>query len=97
MRKSISPAQIQKSLRFFNDCFSLGIQEFGLLKQVFPITFAKNYFMGLLNQQGKKGDKKQKSKLQNAPNPGSKFIGKNSKSAGGGLNKKGLTGGSRGS
>lgn len=52
--------------------------------------------MGLLNQQGKKGDKKQNSKQQK--NAGqSKFIGKNSKAAGGGLNKKGLTGGSRGS
>ena len=53
--------------------------------------------MGLLNQQGKKGDKKQKNKLQNNPNQGSKFIGKGSKATGGGLNKKGLTGGSRGS
>jgi hypothetical protein len=53
--------------------------------------------MGLLNQQGKKGDKKQKSKPQNNVSQGSKFIGKSSKSAGGGLNKKGLTGGSRGS
>jgi len=53
--------------------------------------------MGLLNQQGKKGDNKQKNKLQKNSNPQSKFIGKGSKSAGGGLNKKGLTGGSRGS
>lgn len=54
--------------------------------------------MGLLNQQGKKGDKKQKNKLQQNSNQQSKFIGKGSKSAGGGgLNKKGLTGGSRGS
>ncbi|HWI93507.1 MAG TPA: hypothetical protein VNT20_19640 [Flavisolibacter sp.] len=53
--------------------------------------------MGLLNQQGKKGDKKQKGKLQNNSNQGSKFIGKSSKAAGGGLSKKGLTGGSRGS
>lgn len=52
--------------------------------------------MGLLNQ-GKKNDKKQKSKLQNSANQGSKFIGKSSKASGGGLNKKGLTGGSRGS
>lgn len=53
--------------------------------------------MGLLNQQGKKGDKKQKNKQQNNASQGSKFIGKSSKAAGGGLNKKGLTGGSRGS
>jgi hypothetical protein len=53
--------------------------------------------MGLLNQQGKKNDKKQNSKQQKNPNQQSKFIGKGSKSAGGGLNKKGLTGGSRGS
>lgn len=52
--------------------------------------------MGLLNQQGKKGDKKQNNKFQK--NSGqSKFIGKGSKATGGGLNKKGLTGGSRGS
>ena len=53
--------------------------------------------MGLLNQQGKKGDKKQKNKTQASANSGSKFIGKSSKATGGGLNKKGLTGGSRGS
>ena len=52
--------------------------------------------MGLLNQQGKKGDKKQNGKQQKNANQ-SKFIGKSSKAAGGGLNKKGLTGGSRGS
>jgi hypothetical protein len=52
--------------------------------------------MGLLNQQGKKGDKKQNNKQQKN-NQSSKFIGKGSKAAGGGLNKKGLTGGSRGS
>jgi hypothetical protein len=52
--------------------------------------------MGLLNQQGKKGDKKQ-SKQQKNTGSQSKFIGKNSKATGGGLNKKGLTGGSRGS
>jgi hypothetical protein len=52
--------------------------------------------MGLLNQQGKKGDKKQNNKQKNAGQQ-SKFIGKNSKAAGGGMNKKGLTGGSRGS
>ena len=53
--------------------------------------------MGLLNQQGKKGDKKQKNKSQTNATQGSKFIGKSSKAAGGGMNKKGLTGGSRGS
>lgn len=52
--------------------------------------------MGLLNQ-GKKGNKKQDSKQQKASGGQSKFIGKSSKAAGGGLNKKGLTGGSRGS
>lgn len=52
--------------------------------------------MGLLNQQNKKGDKKSNNKnLKNAG--GSKFISKGSKPAGGGVNKKGLTGGSRGS
>ena len=52
--------------------------------------------MGLLNQQNKKGDKKQNNRQQKNANQ-SKFIGKSSKAAGGGLNKKGLTGGSRGS
>jgi hypothetical protein len=51
--------------------------------------------MGLLNQQNKKGDKKANNK--NAKNTGSKFISKATKPAGGGVNKKGLTGGSRGS
>jgi hypothetical protein len=52
--------------------------------------------MGLLNQQGKKDDKKSNSKgKKNAGQ--SKFISKGSKPAGGGVNKKGLTGGSRGS
>lgn len=52
--------------------------------------------MGLLNQQNKKGDKKSNNKGQK--NAGqSKFISKGSKPAGGGVNKKGLTGGSRGS
>jgi hypothetical protein len=51
--------------------------------------------MGLLNQQNKKGGKKAKDK--NQKNTGSKFISKGSKPAGGGVNKKGLTGGSRGS
>lgn len=52
--------------------------------------------MGLLNQQNKKGDKKSTNKnLKNSG--GSKFISKGSKPAGGGVNKKGLTGGSRGS
>lgn len=53
--------------------------------------------MGLLNQQGKKGDKKQNSKQSKNPAQQSKFLGKNSKAAGSGMNKKGLTGGSRGS
>ena len=52
--------------------------------------------MGLLNQQGKKGDKKSGNKKQHSGSQ-SKFIGKGSKPAGGGVNKKGLTGGSRGS
>lgn len=52
--------------------------------------------MGLLNQQNKKGDKKPGNK--STKNAGSKFIAKGgSKPAGGGMNKKGLTGGSRGS
>jgi hypothetical protein len=51
--------------------------------------------MGLLNQQNKKGGKKTGDK--NVKNTGSKFISKGSKPAGGGVNKKGLTGGSRGS
>jgi len=51
--------------------------------------------MGLLNQQGKKGDKK--NKQPKTAGQQSKFIGKNSKGAGSGINKKGLTGGSRGS
>ncbi len=45
-----------------------------------------------LNQKNLKQNNKQKNTNQQ-----SKFIGKNSKSAGSGLNKKGLTGGSRGS
>lgn len=54
--------------------------------------------MGLLNQQNKKGNKKQNDKQQKNMAGQSKFIGKGSKAAGGGgLNKKGLTGGSRGS
>lgn len=52
--------------------------------------------MGLLNQQGKKGDKKPGSKKQQNTTQ-SKFITKGSKPAGAGVNKKGLTGGSRGS
>lgn len=51
--------------------------------------------MGLLNQQNKKGDKKSNNK--NLKNTGSKFISKGSKPISGGVNKKGLTGGSRGS
>jgi hypothetical protein len=54
-------------------------------------------YMGLMNQKGKKGDDKKNSKLQKNSGPSSKFIPKNTKAAGGGLNKKGLTGGSRGS
>ena len=54
-----------------------------------------NLFMGLLNQQNKKGNKKSVNK--NIKNSSSKFINKDSKPAGGGVNKKGLTGGSRGS
>ena len=53
--------------------------------------------MGLLNQQNNKGDKKSKNKASKGANQ-SKFISKGgSKPAGGGVNKKGLTGGSRGS
>lgn len=52
--------------------------------------------MGLLNQQNKKGDKKSGNK--SSKSSASKFISKGaSKPAGGGVNKKGLTGGSRGS
>ena len=53
--------------------------------------------MGLLNQQNKKGDKKSAGKNQKGVGGQSKFISKGSKPAGGGVNKKGLTGGSRGS
>lgn len=53
--------------------------------------------MGLLNQQNKKGDKKSNNKNQKAPANQSKFLGKGSKPAGGGVNKKGMTGGTRGS
>jgi hypothetical protein len=50
--------------------------------------------MGLLNQQGKKGDKKSGNKQQKNAGPQSKFINKGSKPAGGG--KKGMmTGGSQ--
>lgn len=52
--------------------------------------------MSLMNQQNKKGDKKTSGKSQKNTNSQSKFLGK-SKPAGGGVNKKGLTGGSRGS
>ncbi len=52
--------------------------------------------MGLLNQQGKKDDKKANNKGQKASGQ-SKFISKASKPASAGVNKKGLTGGSRGS
>jgi hypothetical protein len=48
--------------------------------------------MGLLNQQGKKGDKKSKNKPKNAGTQ-SKFITKGSKPAGG--PKKPMTGGSQ--
>lgn len=53
--------------------------------------------MGLMNQQNKKGDKKAASKSQQHASSQSKFINKGSKPASGGVNKKGLTGGSRGS
>jgi hypothetical protein len=53
--------------------------------------------MGLLNQQNKKGNKKAGNKSQSNTAAQSKFITKGSKPAGGGVNKKGLTGGSRGS
>jgi hypothetical protein len=49
----------------------------------------------LLNQQGKKGDKKQGSKQQKNSGSQSKFINKGSKPAGGGFTKKGMTGGSQ--
>ncbi len=50
--------------------------------------------MGLLNQQGKKGDKKQDSKQQKNAGSASKFINKGSKPAGG-VSKKNMTGGSQ--
>jgi hypothetical protein len=49
--------------------------------------------MGLLNQQGKKGDKKN-NKSQPKNNNGSKFMNKAPKS-GGGFAKKPMTGGSQ--
>jgi hypothetical protein len=52
--------------------------------------------MGLLNQNNKKGDKK-KAGDKHQSSQQSKFISKGSKPAAGGVNKKGLTGGSRGS
>jgi hypothetical protein len=51
--------------------------------------------MGLLNQQGKKGDKKSNSKAQKGNAQQSKFISKGSKPAGGSGGKKGMTGGSQ--
>lgn len=52
--------------------------------------------MGLLNQQGKKGDKKSANKQQKNAGQQSKFITKGgSKPAGGGATKKGMTGGSQ--
>jgi len=51
--------------------------------------------MGLLNQQGKKGDKKQGGKQQKNAGQTSKFINKGSKPAGGGASKKNMTGGSQ--
>ncbi|HWJ27952.1 MAG TPA: hypothetical protein VNS32_15510 [Flavisolibacter sp.] len=51
--------------------------------------------MGLLNQKNKNDNKKSNNK--NPKNTGSKFISKGSKPAGAVVNKKGLTGGSRGS
>jgi len=50
--------------------------------------------MGLLNQQGKKGDKKSGGKQPKGAATQSKFISKGSKPAGGGLAKK-MTGGSQ--
>jgi len=61
----------------------------------FAILAHKFFCMGLLNQQNKKGAKKSGDK--NPKNTGSKFISRGSKPASGGVNKKGLTGGSRGS
>ena len=84
---------------FFNDSIlehPLRIKPAILAFVVFDLFLEKITLMGLLNQQGKKGDKKQNGKQQKNVNQ-SKFIGKSSKAAGGGLNKKGLTGGSRGS
>lgn len=51
--------------------------------------------MGLLNQQGKKGDKKTGGKQQKNNSQQSKFINKGSKPAGGSAGKKGMTGGSQ--
>ncbi|HEU4472357.1 MAG TPA: hypothetical protein VFR58_14795 [Flavisolibacter sp.] len=50
--------------------------------------------MGLLNQQSKKGDKKQGGKQPKNTGSQSKFISKGSKPAGGGMAKK-MTGGSQ--
>jgi hypothetical protein len=51
--------------------------------------------MGLLNQQGKKGDKKSGNKQVKNAGQQSKFINKGSKPVGGGATKKGMTGGSQ--
>jgi hypothetical protein len=68
-----------------------------ILQLLFPCYLSlKIELMGLLNQQNKKDDKKSNNKNQKNAG-GSKFISKGSKPAGGGVNKKGLTGGSRGS
>jgi hypothetical protein len=50
--------------------------------------------MGLMNQQNKKGDKKQGKQGKNAGQQ-SKFISKGSKPASGGFAKKPMTGGSQ--
>jgi len=49
--------------------------------------------MGLMNQQGKKGDKKSKAPKNQGTQ--SKFISKGSKPASGGFAKKPMTGGSQ--
>jgi hypothetical protein len=58
------------------------------------ICSINNTPMGLLNQQGKKGDKKSGNKGQKNNGQQSKFINKGSKPAGGGMSKK-MTGGSQ--
>ena len=53
--------------------------------------------MGLLNQQGKKGDKKSGNKQLKNAGQQSKFINKGSKPAGGSAMKKNTAGSQRGS